>query len=92
MARTTGKIRCGPTEQLAPRTATPSGVKVLTTSAGVSPEIVRPSSAKVIKATIGKSLADLAASRAAVISSRLPIVSTKRRSTPPSSRASTCSA
>src|SRR3972149_5823706 len=88
--------RSGPRPQFMPTTSAPAPRRVLATSAGLSPHIVRARSCsgsywKNMVAITGRSAAALHARMAAVASWGNIIVSTAKRSTPPSASASACS-
>ncbi len=88
--------RSGPRPQFMPTMSAPAPSKVFATSAGLSPHIVRSRSWissywKNMVAMTGRSAAALHALMAAVASWGNIMVSTAKRSTPPSARASACS-
>src|SRR6266436_8168209 len=88
--------RSGPRPQFMPITSAPAATRFFTTSAGLSPHIVRSRSWissywKNMVAITGRSATALQARTAAVHSCGNIMVSTAKRSTPPSASASACS-
>ena len=82
----------GPTEQLSPTPSAPRAVRVTAAAAGSTPKKVLPSAPKVMVASTGRRVFSFAASRAALASSRSPMVSMSTRSAPACSPAVTISA
>src|SRR6478752_4893051 len=84
-------IGAGPTLQLTPITAAPARSSAGTNCSGGAPSRLLPSSSVVICATIGRSHVLRMAAIAAPISFASRNVSSRMRSTPPSTSATTCS-
>ena len=91
MAATSSVILSGPVEQFTPIASTPRFCNTLTAVTGSVPYKVLPSSLNVRLAMIGRSQISFAAITAALVSARLIIVSTTRRSQPASTRTLICS-
>ena len=88
--------RSGPRPQFMPTMSAPAARRFWATSAGLSPHIVRSRSCissywKNMVAMTGRSVTALHARTAAVASCGNIMVSTAKRSTPPSARAAACS-
>ena len=85
-------VSCGPRVQFIPTASAPAMASVASACAADSPKAVRPSARNVISATIGIAVERPRTARtASAASSRLPKVSSRMRSTPPSRRARACS-
>ena len=92
MAPRGSSISRGPTEQLSPTPSAPRAVRVTAAAAGSTPRKVLPSAPKVMVTSTGRSVRSFAASRAALASSRSPMVSMSTRSAPARAPASAISA
>ncbi len=88
----TSCVSWGPSVQFIPTASAPASASVDSACGALSPNAVRPSERKVIPATIGISAESPRAARtASAASRRLPNVSSRSRSTPPSRSARICS-